>query len=263
MMENLLPVGLSSVIASLPNNGHFEIKLFDTTFYRFQPKSSDEMRVLNYQIPPFSYSDLGVSYKKNDMYDDFVKLVTSFKPDLIAVTVTEPMYPIVLSLLSTIKELRIITAIGGVHAIIDYENLINDDLIDIVCLGEGEKCFPELCSKMQLGEDYTSVPNFWIKKDGRIYRNPKTKLISLEELPLLDFSLFEKERFFKPMGGKVHRMIPIEFSRGCPYKCTYCCSKAILSSLVLICTSSSNCSLNFFSNSSAFFFLVISLTIPR
>lgn len=222
MMENLLPVGLSSVMASLPNNGHFETKLFDTTFYRFQPKSSDEIRVLNYQIPPFSYSDFGVSYKQNDMYDDFYNLVKTFQPDLLAITATEPTYPIALCLLNTVKKFGITTVIGGIHAMIDHKNIIHNDLIDIVCLGEGEKCFPELCNRMLSGDDYNSLPNFWIKKDGKINRNPKSELIPIEETPPLDFSLFEKERFFRPMGGDVFRMVSIEFSRGCPYKCSYC-----------------------------------------
>ena len=35
-------------------------------------------------------------------------------------------------------------------------------------------------------------------------------------------SLFEEARFYRPMGGKVYRMFPVETHRGCPYKCAYC-----------------------------------------
>ena len=37
-----------------------------------------------------------------------------------------------------------------------------------------------------------------------------------------DFSLFDEARFERPMGGKIHRAVPIETYRGCPNACTYC-----------------------------------------
>jgi anaerobic magnesium-protoporphyrin IX monomethyl ester cyclase len=41
-------------------------------------------------------------------------------------------------------------------------------------------------------------------------------------VPFGDFDLFEKERFFRPMQGKIVRMVPIETDRGCPYTCRFC-----------------------------------------
>lgn len=37
-----------------------------------------------------------------------------------------------------------------------------------------------------------------------------------------DFSLFEKVRFYRPMGGKILKTVPLETARGCPYQCTFC-----------------------------------------
>jgi radical SAM superfamily enzyme YgiQ (UPF0313 family) len=47
-------------------------------------------------------------------------------------------------------------------------------------------------------------------------------LVDLNSIPYNDFSIFEETRFFRPMQGKIFRMIPIEIDRGCPYQCTYC-----------------------------------------
>ena len=44
----------------------------------------------------------------------------------------------------------------------------------------------------------------------------------MDNNPLIDMSLFEDARFYRPMGGKVYRMFPVETHRGCPYKCTFC-----------------------------------------
>jgi radical SAM superfamily enzyme YgiQ (UPF0313 family) len=47
-------------------------------------------------------------------------------------------------------------------------------------------------------------------------------MIDMDNNPLIDMSLFEEARFYRPMGGKVYRMFPVETHRGCPYKCAYC-----------------------------------------
>lgn len=221
MMDNLIPVGTSSIIASLRKSG-IQVDLFDTTFYKVKEFSGDQMRVRNFQIPSFNYSDFGVSYKKEDIYTDFRSKLSEFAPNLVAFSVVEPTYDLALSLAVYVKQQGISTVFGGVEAIFDYENMINNDLIDMVCIGEGEIAFPELCRRLSQKEDYWNTHNFFIKKDSKVYRNPLTLIKDLNELAPLDVSLYEKERFYRPMAGKIYRMMPVEFSRGCPFSCSYC-----------------------------------------
>ena len=47
-------------------------------------------------------------------------------------------------------------------------------------------------------------------------------MTDMDANPLIDMSIFEEARFYRPMGGKVYRMFPVETFRGCPYKCNYC-----------------------------------------
>jgi radical SAM superfamily enzyme YgiQ (UPF0313 family) len=49
---------------------------------------------------------------------------------------------------------------------------------------------------------------------------------NIDKNPLPDFSLFEEARLYRPMAGKVYRMLPVETHRGCPYGCAYCNSPA-------------------------------------
>lgn len=221
MMDNLIPVGLSSLIASLRGSG-VEVELFDTTFYRTRKMSGDEMRVKNFQIPPFNYSDFGVNYKKTDIYADFESHINRFSPDLVAFSCVEPTYELALLLLSKIKKLKLKTVIGGIYSIFNYSRIIKNSGIDIVCLGEGETWFPELCRRIKQGLDYWKTPNFWVKKGGRLYKNHIAAIENAGELPRLDVSLYERERFYRPMAGKIYKMMPVEFSRGCPFSCTYC-----------------------------------------
>ena len=38
----------------------------------------------------------------------------------------------------------------------------------------------------------------------------------------LENGLFEEARLYRPMGGKVYKMFPVETHRGCPFTCTFC-----------------------------------------
>ena len=60
------------------------------------------------------------------------------------------------------------------------------------------------------------------KKNGTIIRNELGPLVNVNELPYPDYSIFEPERFYRPMQGKVLRILPMELHRGCPYTCAFC-----------------------------------------
>ena len=47
-------------------------------------------------------------------------------------------------------------------------------------------------------------------------------MLDVNLLSVPRFDIFAPERMFRAMAGKIYRMLPIEFSRGCPYQCTYC-----------------------------------------
>jgi len=221
MMDNLIPVNISQLSACLKEKG-FSVKLFDTTFYRTAERSSDDVRVEYLQVKPFSYVDIGIQYKETDVFSDFKEVVSEYKPNLIALSVVEPTYDLGMRLLSSIREFGIPNIVGGVFAIFSPETVITKDVVDMVCIGEGEELIVELCEKMADGRDVSHLDNLYLKKAGRVIRNGLRRPINVESLPYLDFSIYEKERFFKPMAGGVYKMLPVEFARGCPYKCSYC-----------------------------------------
>jgi len=39
---------------------------------------------------------------------------------------------------------------------------------------------------------------------------------------MIDVSLFEENRLYRPMAGKVYKMFPVETIRGCPFTCRFC-----------------------------------------
>ena len=55
-----------------------------------------------------------------------------------------------------------------------------------------------------------------------IEKNSITKPVDINKNPIIDTSLFEEARLYRPMAGRVYKMFPVETIRGCPYTCTFC-----------------------------------------
>ena len=61
------------------------------------------------------------------------------------------------------------------------------------------------------------------KENGTVIKkNSISKPVDINKNPIIDISLFENNRLYRPMAGKVYKMIPIETIRGCPFTCKFC-----------------------------------------
>ncbi len=228
MMDNLIPLSVTYLIACLKDKG-IDVRLFDTTFYKTTEKSSDEERAEMLQVKPVDMSEYGINYKTTNMLDDFRDLVIEYRPQLIGFSVVEPTYTIAESLLNSIEDIKCESKVvfGGIYSIFAYNKIIKHPLVDMVCYGEGEETIVNICRNISDKVSLNKLENLVVKEDGQIFVNRKSSLTDLNKLPNLDFSLYEKERFYKPVGGRVLKMAPVEFSRGCPYTCTYCADPAL------------------------------------
>ena len=228
MMDNLIPLGVTYLIACLKEKG-IQVRLFDTTFYKTAEKSSDDERAEMLQVKPVDMSEYGINYKTTNMLDDFRDLVIEYRPQLIGFSVVEPTYTIAYDLLNSIRDIKGKSKVvfGGIYSIFAYNEIIKNPLVDMVCYGEGEETIVQICMNISSKVSLKNLENLVIKADGKIIVNRKSSLSDLNTLPNLDFSLYEKERFYKPVGGRVLKMAPVEFSRGCPYTCTYCADPAL------------------------------------
>jgi len=227
MMSNLLPLHVSILSACLKKHG-FQARLFDTTYYRTEKKSFDERKVELLQLKPFSLEEGGVAYKKTDIYEDLNKVVSQYNPHLIGITLVEDTYSLGLSLLKSIRNHNIPVIAGGVFVNFHSDELIQEDSIDMLCIGEGESALVQLCQALSEGKDYSQIDNLWVKKkDGAVIKNQLGELADLDSLPFIDFDIFEPSRMCRPMQGRLYKMLHIEVQRGCPYDCTYCEAPAI------------------------------------
>ncbi len=150
--------------------------------------------------------------------------VKAFQPDILGFSCLTGGHLWVESMVEKIKKRErwdVPIIIGGSHPTF-FPRMIEDPHIDFICRGEGEEALRELLDTMEQGGDVTSIPNIWMKKEGRIIENGVRGLIeNLDLLPIPDRSHYGKYPFLKKNPHK--RIIA---SRGCPFNCTYCYNNA-------------------------------------
>lgn len=91
--------------------------------------------------------------------------------------------------------------------------------IDIFSRGDGEITFVEL---LKSDMSYTALSNirgiiWW--KDGELVYNIQRENVDMSTLPFPDYSSLEENYYYKSV---YQHNVPLVFSRGCPYRCTFC-----------------------------------------
>jgi len=140
------------------------------------------------------------------------------KADLIAISTLSSTYPRGLELARIVKEeTNSPVVMGGPHV-----SLARDRLealfggVDYILRFEGEATFPKLVKAIENKEEMSEIENLVYLENGFVRENPIFRqTINLDNYPFPDFSLIE--------GWRNSYTFPIETSRGCPYRCTFCC----------------------------------------
>jgi len=191
-------------------------------YIKFYPGISSLIAFLDKSGHQISYWPIiGMPSKK-----DLAARMHMAKPDIVAFSCTSLVFDRVETLSEWVKETRDVPIIcGGIHPTIEADNVINLSSVDMVCIGEGEQAFVELCSRIDEGKTVTNIANIWLKKGGTIYKNPIRPLIgNLDTLPFPDRSLTQYEQTH---DFKVAKRGTFMASRGCPYQCSYCCNQTL------------------------------------
>jgi radical SAM superfamily enzyme YgiQ (UPF0313 family) len=218
----LVPPLSIAVFTRIFKKAGYNVRLFDSTPYVTADTSSPEKRVKYLQARKFSYDeDLGVS-PRFDLIEDFAQIADEFDPDFIVVSCVEDTFLQAVKLVQSVYERNIPTVFGGPFITAAPEVALSYEGVDMVGLQEGEVAILEVAERIRQDRSVDDVPGVWVKKaDGTIVKNPNGPLVDISQVTP-DFSLFDKSRFNRPMGGKIFRTIPVETYRGCPYKCTFC-----------------------------------------
>lgn len=219
-----LPMGLASLTAVLKSHGH-SVKIFDTAFYGSEvEKSQTVIRTERLESKDVWDEEKYTPLNSTRIEDDLERTLLEFKPDLIGFSILETMYEMSLNLAKLIKRHnnKIPVLAGGVFPTLSPDLVIQEDCIDMVCVGEGETNLLKLCERLSENKPFTDIEGLWVKSNGIIIKNQPSKLHDINALPIPDFEEFDPRLFYKPMQGKMYKMVNIATSRGCPNQCTYC-----------------------------------------
>jgi len=222
-----IPLGISMMSAALKKAGH-EARVFDSTFFEPQLQTIGDRRV---EVGSHLESDLTkyLKYHSGKIEEGFIKTLEEYSPHLLALSVVSYNYQEGLNYLKMAKEhpagKNLKTIVGGTHANVAPEEVIGEEWVDMVCVGEGEEAIVELCDCLERGQSPDEIRNIWFKQNRKVKKNALRPLSDMNSREYPDFSVFDDSHFYKPFVGKVYRVAHLELSRGCPYQCTYCVNK--------------------------------------
>ena len=156
------------------------------------------------------------------------------QPRLVGLSLRSFGFKIAARITKEVKErLAALVVWGGVHPTLAPEDCAA--VADAVCVGEGEGAMLELAEALRDGRDFSGIRNLWSRQGDQIIRNPLRPL--QQDLDALPFPVLGDEGKFLIEDDQLLRCDPylgppntgeyyLSASRGCPYRCDYCCNSA-------------------------------------
>jgi len=147
------------------------------------------------------------------------RAIKEFQPRVIAYSIASVHHGRALAINRELKKnFDFYAVFGGPHPTF-FPELIEEEGVDMICVGEADHSFPEWADRFQAQADFTQVPNFWVKVGpGEVVKNPPAALVEdLDSLPFPD-----REGLYRDRWLRQYRMKSFIASRGCPFACTYC-----------------------------------------
>lgn len=171
----------------------------------------------------------------NQEISEFINFIRNYRIDLVAISIMTENFLEAKDLIAKVKKIapEIKFVLGGVHATVCPEECVETGA-NFVIVGDGEIPLTRLLSH----EDLKNINGLAFMSDGKIRINPPvhSDSIELKDLPFPDWE-FDNIFFFK--NNKIEKLTikdfrsgatwggtyyPLTTSRGCLYRCAYCCN---------------------------------------
>jgi anaerobic magnesium-protoporphyrin IX monomethyl ester cyclase len=150
---------------------------------------------------------------------EFIARIQNEAPDLLAFSVVTNQWPYTMQLARWGREeLAMPQVCGGIHALLNTEEILRNGLFDYVFRGECEEAFAEFVETLSQNKPVETLANLACVRDGQVIVNPVRPLPILETLPRKDYEMMDFQKLIDAKNGWVGMIS----SRGCPFSCTYC-----------------------------------------
>ena len=203
-MGSTIPSGLLSLGTILKNQG-FDVNLIDIS-------AEKPIKATAFGGPENNLKAQLLSPK------EFLQRVKAYEPDIIGISSFTENYPIAMKIANICKKendnIKII--FGGIHATFQAVDCLNENpYIDIVIRGEAEHIILDVLKAIQGIKELKQVNNVVFRDNGLIKFSQDFSLPDLNQIPPPDLELI-KGKYYPPT-------VQLEFSRGCPFQCVFCC----------------------------------------
>jgi radical SAM superfamily enzyme YgiQ (UPF0313 family) len=217
------PLGLGYIAAVLKNNG-YEVMIYHVE----NPGAGDGKLHVDADI---TFDTRSISQKR---YLDSIKddghavwrevrgVLADYKPDVVGISILSVEVPSALKLSRICREYddkcRVVW--GGLHPSFMPEACLNNREVDFVIRGEGEFSMLALLKSFERGDGLSEVAGLSYRRNGEFVHNPQGDPVVLDELPYPEREnlIFPESFDFKSLGSMI-------FSRGCPFRCSFCSSR--------------------------------------
>ena len=209
------PLGLLYVAAATQAAGH-EVTIFDAAVGGKESwifENAIRMQYIINEVDGISLKLVGTFPK---MLPEIVKAVC---PDIVGISLSfSSQHCLISYMVESIKKSapNSIIVLGGTHATLASDMLIEEEGIDYVITGEGEISFPALLNTIENGKEPKGMPGVCYK-DGE---NKQFDLITdVDALPFPAFGLVPKHSYSCANNKVLYQILS---SRGCPFNCRFC-----------------------------------------
>lgn len=201
------------------------------------PHTAIGSRVPNEHLPPLGLLaiggpliDAGFSVELLDADIDPLPLreilhrIAEIAPDIVLIghSGSSTAHPTVVDLATRIKTRMpgILIVYGGVFPTYHWREILNDcPAIDFIVRGEGERTVPALVRAIALHSVWKAVPGIAFRDQGQPFATRLPKPIENLDDCRVGWELIDFARY-SYWGNR--RAVVVQFSRGCPYLCSYC-----------------------------------------
>ena len=178
----------------------------------------------------------------NKSWSEVEEILQKAKSRIVGISCLSETRMNVLRIVKLIRQLHADAAIvlGGMHATLMYEQILDNYPVDFVVLGEGEQVFSDLVKNIDNPGAWPTINGLAFKRDGHItVTSDKVNIEDLDALPFPARHHFADVEYAGPSWLKpVKRLFskPIDdiksasliASRGCRHNCIFCCNSKAL-----------------------------------
>jgi radical SAM superfamily enzyme YgiQ (UPF0313 family) len=162
----------------------------------------------------------------------FERIFREFDPDAVGLSCVTPTFKNAVKFAGISKRIKPVPVVlGGIHATIAPEEALQESVIDIAVVGEGESTARELFLELSKRAPALDLVNgICFKRGGNMVRTAMRQFIGdLDSIPFPDRKLLKNPEAYMPPDAQTLPAMTVITSRGCPGSCTFCCTKHIFS----------------------------------